>query len=276
MQNMNSHNLTSKNGISFHPETGVTYKYEIEDINETEQIIGSSDNRVRLVTKSKIEMLYKILSKTDNYYNILVQFENYSITSQSGEEAKIDSSSQRKKMEAFNGAAFTFNLSTKGKVTNLNGLKEFKENLVIANKTAAQSRIKISDGYFTEEYFTDMFEKISTILPGKTVFVNSSWIYKEPLEIGKLQNKILQCTLNSINSGIAYIKTVSAIEQTTAALNHTVEMNGKEEGFIEIDAATGMLVKKYQKSSIAGHLMIGMVDVGINVNRSSIITGKKI
>jgi hypothetical protein len=274
---MSSHNLSAANGILFNPEVGVTYKYEINEIKEIEQAIGSDENKVQLTISSKIGLIYKILEKVNNNYKVLVQFESCVIDSHSGEER--DLASQQKSIEAFNGAIFNFNLSADGRVENIKGFNEFREKFIAvnaANVKQGNAFGSMSDSSFKEDYFKDIFEKISTTLPEKTVFVNSSWLRKDSLEIGEAQSQNVQCTLDSISTGIAFIKTISAVEQTIDALNHSVKMKGTENGIIEIEAETGMLITSSQKSVITGALKIGEVDVNMNINRRNIITGKKI
>lgn len=275
---MSSQNLSKENGVLFNPEVGVTYKYEIDEIKEIEQAIGSCENKVQLTVSNKIGLIYKILKKGNINYEVFVRFENCIMDSHSGEDTEGDFASRQKSIEAFKDAIFSFNLIADGRVGNIKGFKEFKEKFIILNAANGKpsDAFNIPDSSFKEEYFKDIFEKISTILPDKAVFVNSSWLRKGSLEIGESQSHDVQCTLDSINAGIAYIKTISPIEQTIDALNHSVKMKGNENGIIEIEAETGMLITSSQKSIITGNLKIGEVDVCMSINRRSIITGKKL
>ncbi|WP_430900126.1 DUF6263 family protein [Paraflavitalea sp. sgz302555] len=277
-KNMSSDILLKGDGISFNPEVGSTYKYEIDETKEIVQAIGGSENRVQLTINSKIGLVYKVSKKINNTYEILVQFENCIMDSHSGEETERDFTSQPKNIEAFKGATFSFNLLADGRVENINGYKEFKEKFIAlkASNIKMSNFGDIPDSSFREEDFKDIFEKISNILPSKVVFVNSSWLSKDSLEIGESHSLNAQHTLDSISAGIAYIKTVSPIEQTVTALNHSVEMKGEENGIIEVEATTGMLMTSSRKSIIAGNLKIGDVDVVVNINRRSVITGKKL
>lgn len=276
---MSSHNLSNEKGVLFNPEVGTSYKYEIDEIKEIEQAIGSNENKVKLIVNSKIGLVYKILKKMNNRYEVLVQFDSCVISSHTGDVDEKDLASHQKNIEAFKGATFNFNLLADGRVENIKGFKEFNEKFAIlntANTKPDNTFNNMSDSSFKEEYFKNVFEKISTILPGKLVSINSSWVRKDSLEIGELQSLNVQCTLDSISTGIAYIKTTSPIEQTIAALNHSVKMKGEEDGTIEIDVETGMPITSSQKSIITGSLKICEVDVAMNINRRSIITGKKL
>lgn len=60
---MSSNNLSKENGVLFNPEIGVIYKYEIDEIKEIEQAIGSSEKKVQLTVSNKIGLIYKILKR---------------------------------------------------------------------------------------------------------------------------------------------------------------------------------------------------------------------
>jgi Family of unknown function (DUF6263) len=278
-KNMSSHNLSNEKGILFNPEVGVTYKYEIDESKEIEQAIGGNENKVKLTVNSKIGLVYKIMKKIHDNYEVLVQFENCIMDSHSEEDTERDLALRQKNIAAFKGATFTFNLTPDGRVENIKGFKEFKENFVLLNATNTKSNSvfnHIPDTSFEEGYFKDIFEKISTVLPSKTIFINSTWLHNESVEIGESQRLSVQHTLDSISTGTAYIKTTSPVEQTITALNHGIKMQGNKDGVIEIDAETGMLIKSFQKSTITGSLKIGEVGVGMNINRSCMIKGKKL
>jgi hypothetical protein len=278
-KNMSSHNLYKEKGVLFNPEVGITYKYEIDESKEIEQAIGGNENKVKLTVNSKIELVYKIMKKIHDNYEVLVQFENCIMDSHSEENTESDLALRQKNIAAFKGAIFTFNLTADGRVENIKGFKEFKEKFALLNATNTKSNSvfnHIPDTSFEEGYFKDIFEKISTVLPSKTIFINSTWLHNESVEIGEPQRLSVQHTLDSIITGTAYIKTTSPVEQTITALNHGVKMQGNKNGVIEIDAETGMLIKSFQKSTITGSLKIGGAGVDMNINRSCMIKGKKL
>jgi len=282
---MDSHNLSNRNGVLFNPKVGTAYEYKINETKEIEQTIGAKENKVKLTFACEIGLQYKILDKSNNgNYEIFVQFDHYIVDNRSDngiedDYGEKDSTLHQKDLGAFKNATFTFNLAANGKIENIKGYNEFKKRYDIlnyTNKATGDGFISFPDAFFKEEYFKDIFEKISGVLPDEMVFIKSSWLRKTSLEIGDPQNLTAQYTLYGIQDRNAYIKATSPVEQKITALNHSVSLKGKEDGVIEIEAETGMLIISDRKSSIKGNLKIGGAKVNVIVNRSSMIIGKKL
>ena len=82
------------------------------------------------------------------------------------------------------------------------------------------------------------------MLPDQNISVGHSW-GKEPLRKSQVEYVTNICKLDRIDQNVAYIKTSSDVKQ----LNQSLLLNGKEDGDIEIEVNTGMVINCTKKQN---------------------------
>src|SRR5258708_14142921 len=151
--------FNNRHVVSFNPAVDAEYKYEIEDADEVIQEIDKNENRTRLITRNKVELLYKILQRSNNGYVVSVNFLSCEIENTSGvspvtEVHENDSTYFHKSINSLKGMPFELTLPLDGQINKVSGYKEY------LNKN-----YKSNEKPYSENYFNKICNRISQVLP---------------------------------------------------------------------------------------------------------------
>ena len=266
---MDSHFLNIRQVASFNPTLDSEYKYEFEDADEVIQELGKIDNKTRLIGRKKISLLYKILQKSNNGYVVSVNFlsceiENISDASAATEHPENDSTYFHKSINSLKGTTFKLNLASDGQIENVSGYKEY------LNKNSTANEMP-----YSENYFDEIFDRISQLVPSHKAFVGLSRNQKG-LQNSAVEYLTDEYTLEKIGDNRVHIRSSSQVTQQISVMNTTLVMNGTEGGEIEIEANTGMPMNCSKVMKLQGACKIGGVDVVQTLVRTCSVLGEKI
>jgi hypothetical protein len=265
---MNSYNSNSNQVVTFDPAVGTMYNYEFNDTREVVQEIGNSENKIKVTTGSKTAFSLEIIEKTQNGFIISVTFSSCEIDNSTGDNSinavsEDESTHSCRNIESFKGLVFNLSRTEKEGMKIISGYKEYLNKSTAAHENA-----------LSEEYFTDIFEQILEVLPDQNISTGYSW-QKEHFRRSQVKYLTNIFRLDSIYQNIAYINTSSDVEQEVSALNHHLLLTGKEQGDIEVETDTGMLIYCNKKTKLDGICKIGDVNVHQSVINTCEIIGHR-
>lgn len=133
------------------------------------------------------------------------------------------------------------------------------------------------------EFIKNNIEESFRIIPDTGVYIGDTW-QRTNTQPGNIPFQMTsKYTLTALKDSIAEIEVESTVEKVTnikhqnSLPNNTVtELNGKMEGFIQINKQTGVVEKNKSKTTIKGILNIMGREVPISIQIKKQILGRKI
>ena len=112
--------------VSFKPDVGSEYRYEISEASEVVQKIGDIKGEVVVSVKRKIDFLFKIKERSINGYVVdVILLSSEVITGVEGIQNNIsvleEAQPRLKKMDGFPGSEFILSLWADGHINNIQG-----------------------------------------------------------------------------------------------------------------------------------------------------------
>ncbi len=172
-------NNPSKIQVKFRLVPGCEYQYEISDTRNTIAIVGRDTNRNELTGNTKIKFTYHVLTDTKDGYNVIVRFDSFKEdgkynykTDMHSYQDNLFADTSMNSLQAFNDAIFKLNVNVAGKIVAMSGYDEFQaryriiynSSLVnVKDDTIKSNELKTVP--YSENYFKDLFEMVSTVLP---------------------------------------------------------------------------------------------------------------
>lgn len=261
--------------IHFNPKVGTSYKYNLTDIGEVQQIAKNKQYINHSVTQFKTTFIYKITKKVDSGYSVSIQIisDDIKIRAWNSGDKEVYNS---KRSTAIVGSKFTLTLSNSGKIKNIVGYEDL-ENKYKKNKSNQLAQDSNSNRLPRKIVFEDMFRKVSEILPDSFVSLNSSWINNEAFQLGEDNFFNKRYSLFAIADDIAFIKTHSLIEKYVGDSKLLkVYLSGSEKGKMEVESKTAMPLVCKKNYVMNGTCKIGGIDILIKTSGKLVLKGQKI
>jgi hypothetical protein len=272
---------SSKNSLSFKivPNTNRAYNIvEDKTILSTNQLAGRSNKLANtLQSHTNIDIRFSFLKELSNrdstgafvsYKSDMHYLNNDSISTKLSD------------LSEFKDAMFNISFRAQGKVNTISGYDEFKKKYAEVYLNELKKKydeeqwpaVPSRDGViFKEAYFIDLFERISNILPDSKIQLNSKWTKIESQDIGEKKLLHTEYTFYKIESGVAFIKSSANIQESIPSNVHIMKVEGTEQGELELDVNSGMLIKSEKKMTTHGVTKIGKSDFSVTVNRTTTI-----
>lgn len=175
------------------------------------------------------------------------------------------------------GKSFLMRVNETGQVENIEGLAELIESI-------DDQHAEILKQSFGDSSIIQSMNQITNIYPDKPVNTGDSWVKKSSGSIaGMLHSTVTsQFSLSAINEGVATLSVdgqmvFSKLEGSNNPLfqNAELDLNGTQQGTMEVDRATGLPTQTTLKQNVNGTLAIQGMEIPMNIESDIIITGKK-
>jgi hypothetical protein len=272
---------SSHNNVLFKPKIGSTFEFEVSERKETKQSRGTQkETSVSDFTNNAIFLYAWGGSMPNHNYKASIHFKSLKQTNFFGTDSSINrtfnspSSPFQKGLNAFTDVAFILDVEQHGKVAAIGGYGEFKNKFDSLYSEGSSQENPDLWIMFRKEYFTELFENISAILPDTAVSIGSSWTKEESAVISDPMRAKTTYHVTDINENIVYIKTSYAVEQELKTPNSTMIMKGSGDGHVELDANSGMLIRKTNSILVVGNMNLGGINMTMSIKYQTEIKGK--
>jgi len=265
--------------IEFRPEKGTQFEYEMNERKEIERGRGNFRNSSISRTATNFKFIYSWNSfERDSGYKSSVDFLSafQKANDSSTEDRQSPLNSGKSIFDAFKNCKFELLVDRSGKVQLLGGYADFKSRFDNLATTASQPNDQIPN-LFSDQYFLQLFERVSRVLPGHSVAVGATWTDVVPVTgTDQLETRVTY-TLTSIKEGIAYLRTNYSIDQSIPIQkNEIMKMSGGGDGVIELNAKTGELLSSSNSIKAGSVIQVGGLSINLSVKYNIDIVGKQL
>lgn len=272
--------------LKFNLPPQISYEYEIDENNENISELGTGVDKVISKKESvdKISLTFFSFQESDRYTgNFVINSFNskggYTQKSENSSWHSVDSTPFQKALLAFQGSIFKVDLNEEGKIKSILGQEDFQN--VFSNLYLSElNKIEIEGNrpafsadntmVFTASYFTDLFEKITNNIPTGQLLKYNQWQKIESKDFGGNKDVVTLYTINKIQDGVAFISSFAKFDELlpTKDSDKSMRILGVEEGIIELDCNTGMLIKSEKKLSLQAKTRVGNLDYSTSRSRN--------
>jgi hypothetical protein len=164
--------------------------------------------------------------------------------------------------KAMLGQSFVMKLSPKGEILEIKGMDEMIAKMIdkMATDEAMKQQMKeMMKNFINEDKMKETSGTMVAALPPKPVGIGDSWTNKISVAVGFPMEIDTTNTLTDHKEGIITIKTNASIEMGDDAkptemgpMKMTMKMKGAQKGTIQIDQATGWLVRSKADANFTG------------------------
>lgn len=164
--------------------------------------------------------------------------------------------------KAMLGQSFITKLSPKGQILEINGIDEMVAKMIdkIATDEARKQQMKqMIKNFINEDQMKETSGAMVAALPQKPVGIGDSWKNKISVAVGFPMKIDTTNTLTDYKEGIITIQTNADIETGDDAkptemgpMKMTIKMKGTQKGTIQIDAATGWIIRSKTDVNFTG------------------------
>jgi hypothetical protein len=258
-----------QHSVSFKPDVGSEYRYEVNEASETIQQVGNIKGKIVVSVKRKIEFLYKIKEGSIDGYIVEVKFLSTEVmTSVEGiqnDTSVLEEAEPRlKKMEGLTGCEFNLSLRGDGQINNIQRYNEYVAKCNFFREKA-----------LSESFFKEMFSQISAILPAHGAAKGSTW-HVEQDSNDKIEYSNNEYKLETIYDGIAKVKKQALVKQELHSTQAPLSMIGSAQGDFEIELISGLVLNGNSARNLSGVTRVGEVEVTQSVVNNYEIKGQKI
>jgi len=265
--------------IKFKSNLGQLYNYDVCETKEVRQQIGGKEAVVISTIENKMNFSSEAIGNSKDANNAIIQFNTFSLNDKSKDylnmqeqDGFLDNNVFQNGVKAIEGLQFKINLTNSGCVDSINGYEIFKQRFdSIANSPINNNKGNLEA--LREDYFKDIFQRISCILPDTGAAINSSWMRWDSESLGDTPSIKSNYELYKIANGLAHIKVFAKVEKELKALNGILIMSGIETGEIKLEVESGMVISSEKALTLTGSMKIGKANLLMNVNRKTVITG---
>jgi hypothetical protein len=268
-------------------------KYYYTITNERKTEVEHNDKNIETSSTSEIGLTYEISKDSTGNHKLKLVYDKFHI--------KLKDLNGEQEINAANGAnsynpigkilnnlvgsAVTVTLSPKGDVLSVSGTQEISAKILTGvNAEDPNVRKNIQEQISKlagESFIKNTLQQGFTIGPDTAVQVGDSWQSKTSQE-GEIKfDAVSTYTLKSVKNGMARINEESTITNpgtTSTVMGYEAmsNMKGKQEGYVETDMKTGMLLQSESTTSIKGTMQIMGREVPVDITFSKKMKGRKI
>jgi hypothetical protein len=164
------------------------------------------------------------------------------------------------------GQSYSMRISPKGKVLDVNGVKEMaaavRQKLPPDADPANASSPLAS--FLDEQAVREMTENAMAIYPEKPVEVGASWTTKQTMKRGMPMVAEAKLTLQKQEGGVATIGLTGTISPDSSSpvmdiqgMKMKVEMAGTQDSTMQMNEATGLVLNRKGKQDLKGQIKVG-------------------
>lgn len=271
------------------PDAGARYNYDIVSESKTIHEIGEEKKE----SGNSIQMNVSYETSKDSSNNLLFHITYNSF------KAKIETENQEKNLDAsvtsneappaekmfaaFKGAQLKAVISPKGEVKSLTGLSELFKHMeqIAGDDEEALSMLRNSvRKNMGQEYFQNSIESMFKLFPDSIMTIGQSWELENTIN-NEFKSKVKSAfTLRKISEGIAYLDVkgdiVSKDEKVAVqGVNAKVDMEGTQQGEVQIEEKTGMLLQSNLKLKAKGSIDVMGRKIPFTFQTKNEVKGKK-
>lgn len=256
--------------LKFNLKTGNLYQMKV--INK--QNIQTTYNGTPFTTEvnSNIFISYTLLSQDKEIMNIEFRFDTIYSKTITPAGTKITNSATPAKgkeylerlLNRFSTGKIIAKISTSGKFIGFTNYKPFRDNFMLAMDSVPENKRmqiqKQADMLLKESSIQSMIEPVFAYLPDKAVSTGEKWETTVQQSSGGMTAMMFNTfTLNKVDNRLVYLTQETEIESVpsndpNAAMS--TDIKGKSTAELEIDKATGVILKSTAKSHSAGNMKI--------------------
>ncbi len=182
-------------------------------------------------------------------------------------------------MDNLIGKSFYITVAPNGDIVNVGGLSELIRSLPASTDNDVRASMESQLG---DTAIKLMMQNSFDMYPGKKVAVGDTWTKKTMTNYSGVNINVENTyTLKAVNGSQASVGIVSIMSLPSAdSLNNGVpmqmEMNGKQEGTLEIDIASGQIISGKTTQTIEGKLSANGQTIPMSINGDITISSKKL
>lgn len=275
-------NVADESGVELKINFGKGDKYlYTTQVNQKINSFGTQMDQTMLM-----EMVYSYVGDDGANKKLDITYDHVMIstTSPMG-QSRYDSKEAGKKepeysfMDNLIGKSFHITVAPNGDILRVDGLKELVASL---SGSADESVRQTLESQFSDTAVKLMMQNSFDMYPGKKVKVGESWGKKSVMNFSGMNVNVENTyTLKSVTNGKASVAVVSVMNLPATDMSGStgmaaqMEMTGKQEGTMEIDAATGQILSGKTTQNIEGKFSTEGQAMPININGDITINSKK-
>ena len=276
-------NMTSNSNLKLNPKRNSSFKIEMSERRRVETYQGPTIEGTKFESLTNINLNYSWDDiKIDGSYKAHVHFDSVQqlfvdkVDMHQSNELNSPDEIYQKGLKAFSGASFLLNIEDFGHNISFDGYDQFRHKFdLIYTETPSINKSDLNL-FFGREYFMHIFKKIFSILPDTPLSIGSSWTREEPIAISDPATITVTYNLVEIKNNIIIIKTTFKGRSYISSYGKEMQMAGSGEGIIELDAATGDLIKSKNSITTVGNTNIGGINIQMKIFNDNEIKSTRI
>lgn len=281
-----------KDSLVIHLQPADKSSYYYTTVNHSEIFQEVKDQKIEIANTIQSGLLYEFSKDSSGNIHCKTTYKDFKLKAKfSEEEREIDAATAANSLfksdrvfAAFKDASFTAELTPEGQVKTISGLSELKERMyALANNN--EEILNMLNGsfqqYVTEDFFRSTIEQSFGAFPDKAIKPGDSWTKTDKLSLDVSLAVTTIYTLKKVRDNRAIIALSAGINTENQVVSiggnsTTTSMKGNQEGEIEVDIATGMLLKAEISIDIKGNAMVAGIDVPFTMKTRINSEGKKL
>jgi hypothetical protein len=277
--------------LRLNPPAGSQYTYTVTRSTEFE--MEADGKKVDNKNRSNIEITYSIGKDSTGDILLNMVYDKIHLYAKNGdaeEEQDADKASGsmdpvEKALGILKGANLVAVVNAAGQIKSIQGDEVIKEQLLAGFSPADENAKAIAsqqwDRQVKEGLLKNNMEQLFKIFPDSAVHVGDRWKLNSSKNAGIPVTSMNSFQLKEIVDGTAVIRSEGEISssETTSQLNganYTSDLKGKEEGSLDMDATTGMLLSSTSDSEIEGTISSMGRDIPVKIKISMKMEGRKL
>ncbi len=262
--------------LNFKP--GDKYLYTTE-VNQTINTAGVSGMQQVIL----MEMIYEVTASDGDNKKLSITYDHIKMKNTTPMGAmEYDSRAEKKGegmlnfMDSLIGKSFNITIAPDGNIVKVENLVNLM-NALPGDGPAKEELQKM----FSDTAIRHMMQNSFDIYPGKPVKVGETWKKNSSMGVSGFNiNMANTYTLKSIANGkaniaVSSVMTLPATEMNQAGMQMKMEMNGKQEGTMEVEIASGQILSGKTHQTITGKINVGGQEMPMDIAGDILINSKK-
>jgi hypothetical protein len=268
--------------IGFKPANGLTATYIIvNDITIGQQI---TEEKTETRNKTESELLYEFVNDNSGSFVVNTTYLAFQSLLKTPDEEKIVNAATASKSDdpaeqifgLFHQKKFNAILDSAGQIKEIKGIDDFLNKVKEATKYSGVA----GQSFINEAFFKKALVTCNHYYPGKPVRINDSWILKQVIDESLNITSERTLKLERVENGVAYINITGVIVNDKANMNVAgqqvnISFDGGEDGYINIDINTGLIVKSKISAKGEGSITVMNRSVPLTFKSTTEISKKK-
>ncbi len=289
LKNVKGTSAQSTYSLRLEPEVGLRYNYDILSESKTTYEIGGEEKE----SGNSIKMNVSYETSKDSSNNLLfhITYNRFKAKIETeNQERNLDASNTlveappaEKMFAAFKGAQLKAVISPKGDVKSLTGLSELFKHMeqIAGDDEEALSMLKNSvQKNMGPEYFQNIIESMFKLFPDSALNIGQSWELENTVNNEFKSSVKSVFTLRKISDGIAFLDVKGVVvsndeKVAVQGVNALVNLEGTQEGEVQIEEKTGMLLQSNLKLKAKGAIDVTARKIPFTFQTKNEVKGEK-